>query len=136
MKYRIKCPKCGTVLEAQKNDFSACSKCKTPVSTEGMGIAYVYRMGNFFGSTAAFGIYIDGEPCGYAGNQEWLALPLPYGTHQVHMRVKGQPLKTVPLSFELSEQKPETCIKVHVRVGFWKNTLVLEEHSTDDVPKN
>lgn len=83
MKIRVKCPKCGEVLDIQGD--GPCSKCGTPLSSNGDGMLQIYRMGSPIGVAVGYGVYIDGQPMGHIANKESIHLPISAGTHTIHM---------------------------------------------------
>ncbi len=114
-KYRVKCPKCGNVQNLIAP--APCAKCGEPLELEQPGLLGIYRMGNFVGVAAGFGIYLDGQPYGQIGNQESLYLPLPYGEYKLHI-VCGMNRKCNDPVIRLSPEDPFVCVKVHINMGF------------------
>ena len=131
-KYRIKCPGCGTVLNAQLP--IVCGKCKTEISADLPGMIEIYRMGNFVGSAAGYGIYLNGEPMGYIGDRESVFIPVPYGTYKLHMTC-GMNRKCNDPVFEITPEDSHICVKAHIKMGFIQNSIIIERVSPDTMPK-
>lgn len=130
-KYRIKCPKCGEITNLVGTD--SCPKCGTRIDLEHAGMLHLYRMGNFLGSAAGFGLYINGEAYGHIGNKETLSIPLPYGHYTLHV-VSGVSRKCNDPEFDLSEQEPTICMKVHLKPGVIRNSFVVERADPSTMP--
>lgn len=136
MVIRIKCPACGRLLERENTLLAVCPNCKADLKTEQLGTLQLYRMGNPVGCAVSYGIYIDGEPFGYIANKSSVRLYLPHGAHTLHLRVKGQPTKTVPVEFALRPEAPDSFWKVRIKVGMWKNSLLLEPSEPSAMPND
>ena len=132
-KYRVKCPKCGNVQNLIAP--APCAKCGEPLELEQPGLLGIYRMGNFVGAAAGFGIYLDGQPYGQIGNQESLYLPLPYGEYKLHI-VCGMNRKCNGPVIKLSPEDPFVCVKVHINMGFIQNKLVIERADPSTMPRD
>lgn len=126
---RYKCS-CGTVQDTKEG--ASCSKCGKPLASD-CGYYKLYRMGSPMGVASGFGIYIDGEPYGHIGNKQTCWIRLPYGTHNIHIAV-GMSRKCNDHQFTLSPDHPLECGKVHMRVGAFKNSFVIEPAENSDVP--
>lgn len=130
--FRVKCSSCKKVY-----DFSGADKCKCgaeiSVGGENVGMIQLYRMGNFVGSATGWSIYIDKEPYGHIGNRQCIRLPLPYGTHLVHV-VPPMSSRCNDPQITLTAEKPIVCLKGHLNMGFWANKVVLEEADPAEMP--
>lgn len=126
---RYKCS-CGAVLDMKEGQ--TCSKCGKPLD-ENCGYYKLYRVGSPMGIAAGFGIYIDGEPYGHIGNKQTCWIRLPFGKHNVHIAA-GMSRKCTDMTFELSPSHPLECAKVHMRVGAFTNSFVIEPAQNADVP--
>ena len=96
---RLKCPSCGEVMNAA--GFCNCTKCGTPIRYNGWGMLQIYRMGSPVGIAAGYGIYLDGQPYGHLANKESIRIPLPMGTHTLHMTC-GMTRRCEDLTFTLT----------------------------------
>ena len=110
-------------------------ECRSLINPSNDGMLQLYRMGSPLGVAAGFGIYIDGQPMGHIGNRESLRIPLPAGTHTLHMTC-GVSRRCNDLTFTISPASPFAFVKVHMKPGFWVNSLVLEVASAADMPKD
>lgn len=126
---RYKCS-CGTVLDTVEG--ASCSKCGKPMADD-CGYYKLYRMGSPMGVAVGFGIYIDGEPYGHIGNKQTCWIRLPYGKHNVHI-ASGMNRRCTDMTFELSPEHPLECAKVHMKMGAFSNTFVIEPAQNSDVP--
>lgn len=127
--YRVKCS-CGNVMNATPGQV--CEECKKPVVLPSGGQVYLYRMGNFFGSAGKVGLYIDGEPYGYLGNRELLCIPLPYGTHNLHVAI-GLSRDCRDYIATLTPENPIVYTKFYMKPGFWANSFVIEPTTKEDL---
>lgn len=108
---RLKCPSCGEVMNAA--GFCNCTKCGTPIRYNGWGMLQIYRMGSPVGIAAGYGIYLDGQPYGHLANKESIRIPLPMGTHTLHMTC-GMTRRCEDLTFTLTPEAPgRLCQGVH-----------------------
>lgn len=124
MKIRFKCPNCNDASNIHA-DATVCPECKKPIAPSEEGKLYLYRQGSVYGVAGGFGIYINGAPYGHIGNKEFLCLPLPYGTYNIHCAV-GMSRKCRDLQVTLSPENPNAYAKVYIRPGFWANSFVVE----------
>lgn len=129
-RYRVKCA-CGHVMNAQPGD--CCPKCNQPVMFCPDGLLSLYRMGNFFGIANGFSVYIDGEPMGRIGNRETIHVPLPFGTHNLHIAC-GMSRRCNDYLFTLTPNFRNVYAKVWIKPGFWTNSFVIEPVSANDIP--
>ncbi len=93
----------------------------------------IYRMGNFFGAAGKAGIYINGEPYGYVGNRGTVQIPLPFGSWRLHMTMGLNRRCNDPV-VTLTPENPVACLKMHMRIGFVTNTMVLEPADPRTMP--
>ncbi len=128
--YRVKCS-CGNVLNAAPGNV--CPKCKNLLYFHPDGLLSLYRKGSPLGIAGGFGIYIDGEPMGYIGNRETVHIPLPYGTHNLHVAV-GMSRKCQDLIFTLTPDNRNAYAKVWMKPGFWANSFVIEPADVSEMP--
>lgn len=129
--YRIRCPHCGSVVNISNSE---CPQCHGSIIPVGMAYIDLYRMGNFVGSAAGLGIYIDGEPLGYIGNRESLRVCVPFGVHTIHIAAQ-MARKCNDLTFQFTPEQPLVCIKVSTVVGFWANSFKLEQVPASEMPE-
>lgn len=130
--FRMKCPHCGNVVNVPQTD--PCPKCGTLLDTNQPAAIAVYRMGNFMGAAAGFGIYINNEPYGAIGNRETLIFPLPYGSYQMHV-VCGMNRRCNDPVITLSPNDPFVCLKVHMKMGFVQNSFIIERADPSTMPQ-
>lgn len=123
-KIRLKCPHCKEVVNIEYG-LQVCPKCHNSVATENQASIYLYRQGSFFGIAGGFGVYINGEPMGYIGNKELLKIPVPYGCYIIHCAA-GMNRKCKDLQINLSPEHNVGYAKVHMKMGFWTNSFVVE----------
>lgn len=132
-KYRVKCPKCGEI--ANLSCSGPCPKCGTPITVNMPASISLYRMGNFYGGAAGYGIYLNDVPFGHIGNRESLVFPLPYGDYKLHI-VCGANRKCNDPVITLTPQDPHVCLKVHIKMGFIRNSFILERVNPSEMPKD
>ena len=132
-RYRIKCPKCGEIINLSGS--GPCPKCGTPISVELPASIALYRMGNMMGAATGFGLYVNEVPYGAIGNRESLILPLPYGSYKLHV-VCGMNRKCNDPVVNLTPEDPNVCMKVHMKMGFIQNTFILERVDPSTMPKD
>ncbi|MBQ9848817.1 MAG: hypothetical protein IJO64_07160 [Clostridia bacterium] len=130
-KFRFCCPNCKEIFDAPANAF--CPKCKQPVSVPEGGMIQIYRKGSPLGVADGFGIYLNGQPCGFIGNKETVCIPLPYGRYTVHI-ARGMNRKCNDPVVDLTPQNPVSYMKVYMKPGFWSNSFVLEPSTPEEMP--
>ncbi len=128
--YRLRCPKCGEVMDARGD---VVCKCGTPLTVQSPGMIRIYRMGSPIGIAGGFGIYINGIPVGYIGNKQTVNIPVPYGTYTIHIAVGMNRGCNDPV-VNITPESPVYCGKVHMRMGFWTNSFVIEEATPESMP--
>lgn len=131
IKYRLKCPQCGEVINTYHD--TQCPKCRNNLYVNQPAMLQLYRKGNFYGMAGSFGIYLNGEPYGYIGNRESLKIPLPYGNYNLHIAI-GISRKCNDLLFTLSPNVPVMYAKTYIKPGFWTNSFGIEVASPDEMP--
>ena len=129
---RLKCPSCGEVMNAA--GFCNCTKCGTPIRYNGWGMLQIYRMGSPVSIAAGYGIYLDGQPYGHLANKESIRIPLPMGTHTLHMTC-GMTRRCEDLTFTLTPEAPAAYVKASIRMGFWSNTIRLTPADPSEMPQ-
>lgn len=130
--YRVKCPKCGEVINLPGT--APCPKCGTPIDVALPGLIQIYRMGNFIGSMAGYGIYLNDMPLGHIGDRETVLIPVPYGTYKLHMTC-GMNRRCNDPVFEINPQDPYVCVKAHIKMGAFTNKIVVERVTPDTMPQ-
>ena len=128
--YRIMCS-CGNVMNA--NPGTICPRCHQPVVFPDGGQIFLYRKGNFIGSAGAFKIYINGIDMGKIGNRETVCIPLPFGTHRMHIAA-GMNRRCQDMLINITPQSPVAYTKVWMRPGFFSNTFVIEPSTKEEMP--
>ena len=131
-RYRVKCPACGEAVNLSAS--GPCPKCGAQISAEAPARIRLYRMGNFVGVANAFGIYINEQPYGYIGNKETLTFPLPYGSYKMHI-VCGMNRKCNDPVIELTPQDNDVCLKVHIKMGLFRNSFIIERADPSSMPE-
>ena len=126
--YRFKCA-CGKVQDAEVD--AVCKKCKQPLLPEQQGLIRLYRMGNFFGCGASLKLFLDGERIGGIKNCETLDIPVPYGTHTVHVMNK----KCKTLTVTLTPENRSAYAKAKLIPGFWVNSFEVNESTAEEMPE-
>ena len=121
--YRAVCPMCKRAVNIPGD--APCPHCRNQIMLPRGGLLRIYRMGNFFGSAAAVGIYLNGTPYGHLGNRETVQIPLPFGSYLLHMTM-GMSRKCNDPTVTLTPQNPVACMKMHVRVGAIVNSMIIE----------
>ena len=132
-KYRVKCPKCGEIVNL--SGTGPCPKCGQPIDVNTPGSIALYRMGNMMGSAAGFGIYVNDVPFGHIGNREHLIFPLPFGDYKMHIAC-GMNRKCNDPVIHLTPDDPNVCLKVHMKMGFVSNSFILERVDPSTMPKD
>ena len=95
---RLKCPSCGEVMNAA--GFCNCTKCGTPIRYNGGECCRSTAWAPRSASRQATAFYLDGQPYGHLANKESIRIPLPMGTHTLHMtcgttrRMRGSDVHT------------------------------------------
>ena len=130
---RAKCPNCGEVFNTQSNCY--CPKCGTPINFTGFGMVQSYRMGSPIGIAVGYGVYIDGQPYGHLANKESIRVPLPFGTHTLHMTC-GATRRCQDLTFTITPQAPIAYVKGHIKMGAWSNSIVIEPALPSEMPND
>lgn len=129
--FRMKCPSCGQVSDVAAN--GACPKCGCALQTAQPGLLKIYRMGNFIGSAVGYGIYLNEVPFGHVGDRETVNIPLPFGTYKLHMTA-GMTRKCNDLTFTIAPEDPVICVKAHIRMGVFTNTIIVERVDPSTMP--
>ena len=133
---RLICPACKRVFDTSVMPPNSvqCPKCKAMVQIPSQGLLKIYRMGNFMGGAAPASIYINEQPCGHLGNQGSINIPLNYGTYKIHMALNMNRRCNDPI-IQVTPEKPLHCYKMHIKVGVWSSTMVLEEADPASMPQ-
>ena len=133
---RLICPACKNVFDTavMPPNQIQCPKCRTTFPIPSQGLLKLYRMGNFMGSAAPASIYINEQPCGFLANQGSINIPLNYGTYKIHMAM-GMNRRCNDPVIQVTPDKPLHCYKMHIKMGAFSNTQVLEEASPMDMPQ-
>ena len=132
--YRLKCPHCGEVQDA--NASQPCKKCGNMIEMPTDGCIQLYRMGNAMGVAAGMGIYLNGQPYGQIGNKQSIRIPLPAGSYKLHI-VQGMSRKCNDPVVEIKAgSRMLHCYKVHMKMGFWANTMVIEPANYNEMPED
>ena len=133
---RLLCPACRNVFDTpvQPPNQVQCPKCRAMVQIPAEGLLKLYRMGNFMGAAAPAGIYLNEQPYGHLGNQGSINIPLNYGTYKIHMTMGMNRRCNDPI-IQVSPEKPLHCYKMHIKMGAFSNTQVLEEAKPMDMPQ-
>ena len=131
--FRMKCPACGNIQNL--NASGPCKTCSTQLTVEQPAAIALYRMGNYMGSATGFGIYINDQPYGAIGNRENLIIPLPYGEYKLHI-VCGMNRKCNDPVIRLSPEDPYVCMKVHMKMGFFANSFIIERVDPSTMPQD
>ncbi len=129
--FRVKCG-CGNVMNVAPGNV--CPKCRQVVQIPPDGMITLYRMGSPLGVAGGFGIYIDNQPMGHIGNKETLHIPLPYGTHNLHVAV-GMNRRCTDLVFNLTPENRVAYAKVYMKPGFWTNSFVIAPADPSEMPE-
>lgn len=128
---RVKCPQCGEVVDVFGD--CSCAKCGAPLYAAQPAMIHLYRMGSAWGIANGFGVFIDGQPFGYIGNKETIHIPLPYGTHTVHVAL-GMSRRCNDMTVNLTPQAPVGYLKVRIVPGFWTNRFEIMPSDPSEMP--
>ena len=128
---RTKCPQCGELVETLSN--CCCGKCGAPISFAGMGMVQIYRMVSPIGIAVGYGIYLDGQPFGHLANKQSIRIPVPFGTHTLHITC-GMTRRCQDLTFTLTPQAPAAYVKAHIKMGVWSNSIIIEPAMPNEMP--
>lgn len=131
--FRVKCSVCQKVADFTSAGLCACGN-KISLGGPNVGMVWLYRMGNFVGAAAGLSIYINGQPYGHIGNRQAIRIPLPYGTHNLHI-VPPMSSRCEDLRVTLNDATPLVCVKAHIAMGAFANKVRLEPVSPDTMPK-
>ena len=129
---RIKCPSCGNVVDVPGTG-SPCAKCSTPLVLPEDGVLQLYRMGNPLGMAVGFGVYLNDIPMGHLANAESIRIPVGYGHYKVTFS-QGMSRKCQAAEVDVTPQNRFAYVKVHIKPGFFTNTLVAEQTTADQMP--
>ena len=130
-KYRVVCSKCGEALDV--SDDCKCAKCGADIVIPRGGMLQIYRMGNFIGSAAAFGIYINEIPYGRMANRQTCCIPLAFGQYKIHITC-GMNRRCNDPVITLTPENPISYQKVHIKMGAFSNTQVVEPAAPNEMP--
>lgn len=130
--YRAICPSCKRAVNIPNDE--PCPHCHNQITLPRGGLLKIYRMGNFVGVASAVSIYLNNTAYGRIGNKETVQIPLPFGSYLVHLAM-GMNRKCNDPVVELTPQNPVSCLKMHVRVGVFVNTMVLEPADPSAMPE-
>ena len=128
--FRIKC-NCGLVQDAAAG--AVCPQCKQPINFPQGGMIYLYRKGSPMGVAGGFGIYINGTPLGLIGNKQTVAIPVGFGTYNLHIAA-GMNRKCKDLAINITPENPIAYAKVYMKPGFWTNSFVVEPSTQEEMP--
>ena len=128
---RVKCPSCGQVVDFQGN--GPCRKCGNAIALPEDGVIQIYRMGNPMGMGVGMGIYLNGIPLGHLANTDSVRIPVSYGHYKLHMTL-GLNRKCKEQEFDVTPDNRFAYFKAHVMVGFWSNTVVIEQATPEEMP--
>ena len=128
--FRIKC-NCGLVQDAAAG--AVCPQCKQPINFPQGGMIYLYRKGSPMGVAGGFGIYINGTPLGLIGNKQTVAIPVGFGTYNLHIAA-GMNRKCKDLTCTLTPENRFANAKVWMKPGFWSNSFVIEPAAAEEMP--
>lgn len=128
---RVKCPGCGEVYDVAGS--CPCAKCGAPLYASQPAMLHLYRLGSPVGVAVGFGIYVDGQPCGFIANKETIHIPLPYGPHTIHV-ASGMNRKCNDITVELTPAAPVGYMKVRLKPGFWSNSFELTPANPAEMP--
>jgi hypothetical protein len=131
MNYRYRCS-CGHVYD-NAGTSAACPKCKQENSTEGCGIAQIYRLGNYVGSLVKMGLYVDEEPYGYIANRGSIKLVIPYGEHQLSATLNRTKTPKPPV-INLTPEQPEVYYKT--AIDLFATEIAFKDADKDSMPTN
>ncbi len=132
IRYRIKCPSCGTVSNVSGN--GPCPRCGSLISVETPASFSLYRMGDFRGSATGLSIYINNEPYGQIGNRECLTFPMPYGEYLIHIAC-GMNRKCNDPVIKLSPEDPNVYMQIRMKAGFFQNSFILNRADPSTMPQ-
>ena len=127
---RVRCTACGNVADVQ--DDTACPKCKAALP-QPAGYVKLYRMGNFVGSAAGIGLYIDGTPTGYIGNRQTLWVRIPYGNHTLHCAMQMARKCNDPV-VSINEEHPVMGFRLAIKMGMFVNSFMLTPCDPRELP--
>lgn len=128
--FRIKC-NCGLVQDAAAG--AVCPQCKQPINFPQGGMIYLYRKGSPMGVAGGFGIYINGVPLGLIANKQTVAIPVGFGTYNLHVAA-GMNRKCKDLAINITPEHPIAYAKVYMKPGFWTNSFVVEPSTQEEMP--
>ena len=129
--YRVVCPNCRKSLNVI-ND-GPCPSCRSQITIPRGGMIQIYRMGNFIGAAAQAGIYINNVPYGHVGNRSTVMIPLEFGSYLLHMTM-GMNRRCNDPTITLTPQNPVAYLKMHIRMGAFSNTQVIEPADPATMP--
>ncbi len=129
--YRVMCPSCKKVFNLPGD--GPCPHCGSMVTLPRGGLIQIYRMGNFIGGAAAAGIYINGAPYGHVGNRQTVQIPLAFGSYLLHMTM-GMNRRCNDPTITLSPENPVATLKMHIKMGAFSNTMVIEHADPSTMP--
>ncbi len=128
---RIKCPSCGDVKDIEAN--TTC-KCGAPLVLPEDGVIQLYRMGSPWGVAVGFGIYLNDIPLGHLANAQSIRIPVQYGHYKVHM-TQGMNRRCKDQEFDITPENRFVYLKAHLKMGFFTNTVVIEQATAEQMPE-
>ena len=126
---RIKCPKCGKVM-----DITGPTSCACGENLEAFpGTLKLYRKGSPIGVAVPYGVYFNDMPWGHLANTETGTYTLPYGTYRIHITL-GATRRCKDVVVEITPENPVACFKAWVKPGFWSNTIIIDPCNESEIP--
>ncbi len=132
--FRLKCPKCGEVMDV--HEAQLCKKCGTMLEIPTDGCIQLYRMGSPMGVAVGMGVYLNGIPYGHLANKQSIRIPLNAGSYTLHVthttiRRCNDPVFQIEAGSGILH-----CCKAHIKMGFVKNSIVIETAPLSEMPQD
>ena len=132
---RVRCPKCGTVLNLPGD--GQCWKCHTLIALPQDGVIQIYRMSSCGGWGHSMEVFLNGIPLGTLKYEDVTRIPVPYGHYQViakFLDVKLSHYKGQGVEFDVTPQNRIVFLKAARCIpGFATNTVILEQAFADEM---
>jgi hypothetical protein len=97
------------------------SKLLEPRNTE--SLIYLYRQNENYGKALTFTVFVDDQEKGNIGNDAYMIIPVPEGTHTI--RVKGFGYADSPISINV-KNNTVNLLKIYTEKGFMGFTAELK----------
>jgi len=132
---RVRCPKCGTVLDLPGD--GQCWKCHTLIALPQDGVIQIYRMSSCGGWGHSMEVFLNGIRLGTLKYEDVTRIPVPYGHYQVMAKFLDRGVshyKGQGVEFDVTPQNRVVFLKAARCIpGYATNTVILEQAFADEM---